>query len=151
MVAIFQRNSTFIPRTGTKVSTTTLPLRAYLFTFTMSTGKKITYVAISLRVMKCSSNAHISCETNRNYINTNFNVSYRLAHKSSFWARRASERKLVRAGSYHTRPENQANDFEKVYLSYGLITSAEREVKDSRRSGMHQSCNFLTRLGKQSL
>ena len=31
-------------------------------------------------------------------------------------ARSASERKLVvRAGSYHTRPENQANDFEKVY------------------------------------
>ena len=30
--------------------------------------------------------------------------------------RSASERKLVvRAGSYHTRPENQANDFEKVY------------------------------------
>ena len=23
--------------------------------------------------------------------------------------------KVVRAGSYHTRPENQANDFEKVY------------------------------------
>ena len=32
-----------------------------------------------------------------------------------------------------------------------LITSAEREVKDSRRSGMYQSCIFLTRLGKQSL
>ena len=32
-----------------------------------------------------------------------------------------------------------------------LFTSAEREVKDSRRSGMYQSCNFLTRLGKQSL
>ena len=32
------------------------------------------------------------------------------------WARSVSERKLVvRAGSYHTRPENQANDFEKVY------------------------------------
>ena len=58
----------------------------------------------------------------------------RLVHKSSFSARsatvsakrdrtsaereaRASERKLVvRAGSYHTRPENHANDFEKVYL-----------------------------------
>ena len=63
----------------------------------------------------------------------------RLAHKSSFWARSAtvsakrdrtsaererarsaSERKLragpCRAGSYHTRPENQANDFEKVYM-----------------------------------
>ena len=24
--------------------------------------------------------------------------------------------KVVRAGSYHTRPENQANDFEKVYI-----------------------------------
>ena len=43
MVAIFQRNSTFIPRTGAKVSTS-LSLRAYLFTVTMSTGKKITYV-----------------------------------------------------------------------------------------------------------
>ena len=32
-----------------------------------------------------------------------------------------------------------------------LVTSAEREVKVSRRSGMYQSCNFLTRLGKQSL
>ena len=32
-----------------------------------------------------------------------------------------------------------------------FITSAEREVKDSRRSGMYQSYNFLTRLGKQSL
>ena len=32
-----------------------------------------------------------------------------------------------------------------------VITSAEREVKDSRCSGMYKSCNFLTRLGKQSL
>ena len=32
-----------------------------------------------------------------------------------------------------------------------IFTSAEREVKDSRRSGMCQSYNFLTRLGKQSL
>ena len=33
---------------------------------------------------------------------------------------RASERKLdARAGSYHTRPENHANDFEKVYSLYG--------------------------------
>ena len=56
--------------------------------------------------------------------------THRLAHKSSFWAcsttvgakrdrtsaereARASERK-ARAGSYHTRPENHANDFEKV-------------------------------------
>ena len=35
--------------------------------------------------------------------------------------------------------------------SLKVITSAEREVKDSRRSEMYQSCNFLTRLGKQSL
>ena len=28
---------------------------------------------------------------------------------------RASERAKARAGSYHTRPENHANDFEKVY------------------------------------
>ena len=34
---------------------------------------------------------------------------------------------------------------------FTIITSAEREVKDSRRSGMYQSYNFLTRLGKQSL
>ena len=32
-----------------------------------------------------------------------------------------------------------------------FITSAEREVKVSRRSGMYQSYNFLTRLGMQSL
>ena len=38
-----------------------------------------------------------------------------------------------------------------VGLSGNIITSAEREVKDSRRSGMYQSCNFLTRFGKQSL
>ena len=52
LVAIFQRNSTFIPRTGAKVSTTSLSLSVYLylFTFTMCTGKKITYFAISLRV-----------------------------------------------------------------------------------------------------
>ena len=37
------------------------------------------------------------------------------------------------------------------FLHQKLITSAEREVKDSRRSGMYQSYNFLTRLGKQSL
>ena len=32
-----------------------------------------------------------------------------------------------------------------------IFTSAELEVKDSQRSGMYQSCNFLTRLGKQSV
>ena len=32
-----------------------------------------------------------------------------------------------------------------------FVTSAEREVKVSRRSGMYQSYNFLTRLGMQSL
>ena len=31
-----------------------------------------------------------------------------------------------------------------------IFTWAEREVKDSRCSGMYQSCHFLTRLGKQS-
>ena len=36
-------------------------------------------------------------------------------------------------------------------LVFSIITSAEREVKDSRRSGMYQSYNFLTRLGMQSL
>ena len=40
----------------------------------------------------------------------------------------------------------------KVQVEKGkIVTSAEREVKVSRRSGMYQSCNFLTRLGKQSL
>ena len=34
---------------------------------------------------------------------------------------------------------------------YNLITSAERDVKDSRRSVMYQSYYFLTRLGMQSL
>ena len=32
-----------------------------------------------------------------------------------------------------------------------LFTSAEREVKDSRRLGMYQNYHFLTRLGMQSL
>ena len=36
-------------------------------------------------------------------------------------------------------------------LFLAIITSAEREVKVSRRSGMYQSYNFLTRLGMQSL
>ena len=36
-------------------------------------------------------------------------------------------------------------------VSQWLVTSAEGEVKDSRCSGMYQSCHFLTRLGKQSL
>ena len=38
-----------------------------------------------------------------------------------------------------------------IFCLNTFITSAEREVKDSRRSGMYQSYNFLTRLGKQSL
>ena len=37
------------------------------------------------------------------------------------------------------------------FVTRVLFTSAEREVKDSRRSGMYQSYHFLTRLGKQSL
>ena len=37
------------------------------------------------------------------------------------------------------------------YPSESFITSAEREVKVSRLSGMYQSYNFLTRLGMQSL
>ena len=46
-------------------------------------------------------------------------LSVRLAHKSSFWARSATKnaKRDRTIGSYHTRPENQANDFEKVYLS----------------------------------
>ena len=32
-----------------------------------------------------------------------------------------------------------------------IVTLAEREVKDSRRSGMYQSWLFLARLGTQSL
>ena len=44
-----------------------------------------------------------------------------------------------------TSPANQK------YNGSLFITSAEREVKDSRCSGMCQSCHFLTRLGKQSL
>ena len=42
-------------------------------------------------------------------------------------------------------------NFHKQMQVLFLITSAEREVKDSRRSGMYQSYNFLTRLGMQSL
>ena len=39
----------------------------------------------------------------------------------------------------------------KQLLFYNFFTSAEREVKVSRRLGMYQSYNFLTRLGMQSL
>ena len=62
--------------------------------------------------------------------------------------------------TYHFFPqinENVPNEkyHWKVLLSSvqtsNLITSAEREVKDSRHSGMYQSYNFLTRLGMQSL
>ena len=39
------------------------------------------------------------------------------------------ERAKVRAGSYHTRPENQANDFEKVYVkSFGEDSKAHRNL-----------------------
>ena len=37
------------------------------------------------------------------------------------------------------------------FVTRVLFTSVEREVKDSRCSGMYQSCHFLTGLGKQSL
>ena len=37
----------------------------------------------------------------------------------------------------------------KKYEAYTFITSAEHEVKDSRRSGMYQSSLFLTTLGTQ--
>jgi len=74
----FQRNSTFIPRTGAKVSTTTLSLRELLFTLTMSTGKKSRTLQSAYVSFSVLQNAHISCETNRNYIKTNFNLSYGL-------------------------------------------------------------------------
>ena len=38
-----------------------------------------------------------------------------------------------------------------IYCFFKIITSTEREVKVSQRSGMYQSYNFLTRLGMQSL
>ena len=38
-----------------------------------------------------------------------------------------------------------------VLYSKLLITWAERQVKDSRRSGISQSCSFWTKLGRQSL
>ena len=55
--------------------------------------------------------------------------------------------KVVRAGSYHTRPENQANDFEKVYytsisdacpfccgvnLPIGKLTIQLQEIEDTQ-------------------
>ena len=43
-----------------------------------------------------------------------------------------------------------AYSWKEIY-HFCFVTSAEREVKVSRRSEMYQSCNFLTRLGKQSL
>ena len=44
---------------------------------------------------------------------------------------RASERAKVRAGSYHTRPENHANDFEKVYP---LSKSEEKERLNKKQN-----------------
>ena len=44
-----------------------------------------------------------------------------------------------------------SGNFQNFRTPPGIITSAEREVKVSRRSGMYQSCIFLTSLGKQSL
>ena len=41
-------------------------------------------------------------------------------------------------------------DFLSILYLY-LITSVQREVKDSRRLGMYQRYHFLTRLGMQSL
>ena len=48
----------------------------------------------------------------------------RVARSYERRARSASERAKVRAGSYHTRPENHANDFEEVYP---LSKSEEKE------------------------
>ena len=49
-----------------------------------------------------------------------------------------------------SKPKAEANNWS-VQPCPILVTSAEREVKVSRRSGMYQSYNFLTRLGMQSL
>ena len=54
------------------------------------------------------------------FLDTVCNLFGRLAHKSSFWARSATvSAKHDRTSAereHHTRPENQVNDFEKVYL-----------------------------------
>ena len=51
----------------------------------------------------------------------------RVARSYERRARSASERKLVvRAGSYHTRPENHENDFEKVYAFVDQRISRKR-------------------------
>ena len=45
--------------------------------------------------------------------------------------------KVVRAGSYHTRPENQANDFEKVYRSlYNLAACIDLRDTDVRKGAL---------------
>ena len=69
------------------------------------------------------------------------------ARSASERARSASKRKPGRAGSYHTRPENQANDFEKVYytsisdacpfccgvnLPIGKLTIQLQEIEDTQ-------------------
>ena len=57
---------------------------------------------------------------------TPFTSSIRLAHKSSFWARsatvsakrdRTSAERERESEARASRPENQANDFEKVYMA----------------------------------
>ena len=45
------------------------------------------------------------------------------------------ERAKVRAGSYHTRPENQANDFEKVYFIGNVHWNKTVAVPDKRVNG----------------
>ena len=53
----------------------------------------------------------------------------RVARSYARRARSASERAKAPAGSYHTRPENHANDFEKVYYDICILHISKRDLK----------------------
>ena len=60
-------------------------------------------------------------------------------------------KQLLRFGTFYLlRVSTSKRSPKRMQLSL-IVTSAEREVKVSRRSGMYQSYNFLTGLGMQSL
>ena len=85
-------------------------------------------------------------------------LGFRQIHLRSFSSQRSRTitreySQIISTSRWVKRVELYTSIYVDLYLSgwQRPITSAEREVKDSRRSGMYQSCNFLTRLGKQSL
>ena len=57
--------------------------------------------------------------------------------------------KTLTTDSPEPSQKNSHGDLRPInFFSTPLITSAEREVKDSRRSGMYQSCHFFDKIGQ---